>query len=665
MASKKELKALITLAGKIDPSLQSAMMKASKLSSKVSNDAKKSGSSLSRIGTIAKGVFVGNILSSGMSKIGSSLIEAGKDGLKLASDLSEVQNVVDTTFGASSNSINEWSQKSKKSYGLSELQAKQYNSTLGAMMKSSGVTGDSLVKMSEKLTGLAGDLASFRNLSQDEAFEKIRSGISGETEPLKQLGINMSVANLEAYALSKGIQTSYQKMNQASQTALRYSYLMSVTKDAQGDFAKTQQGFANQARMMQVNLGDLSQKIMNKYLPALTDIINFGNDFIQGLDVEKISSSIDRITKPIQKLGQIVIDVGKTAYQAFQDNKPQLDKLAEKAMNLGDKLFQAFDGVGPTLEWLTKNGIPAVTNVLSGLLDGATGIYDFITNNWSKIEPIVDGIAAAVISYTIAQDALTLSTKAGMIIEALSKGWWIATGIIGAMREGMTLAAIAQDALNVAMDANPIGVVCIAIGGLIAIGVALYKNWDAITAALSGAWNWFRNIISGMPDVALALTGPLAPLLLLIKHFEQIKDLALGAFDAVKKFFGLGSSNSNASSDTSDSNSTPDATAGLKKYALGGISSRPAIFGEGPDAEMAIPLKRNSRNLGLLSQTAQILGVGSSNSEESSNSIQLTYAPQIYGGNTEEVSSILSKHKEELRSMLEEMLNEKGRVSFG
>ena len=111
------------------------------------------------------------------------------------------------------------------------MQAKKYTSTLGAMMKSSGLTGKAVTSMSTDLAGLAADMASFYNLDFETAFEKIRSGISGETEPLKQLGINMSVANLEAYALSQGITKSYESMTQAEQVTLRYNYLMQATRD--------------------------------------------------------------------------------------------------------------------------------------------------------------------------------------------------------------------------------------------------------------------------------------------------------------------------------------------------------------------------------------------------------------------------------------------------
>lgn len=203
-----------------------------------------------------------------------------KNGIDYASDLAEVQNVVDVSFGKSAASINDWSQKALEAYGLNEVTAKRYNGTLGAMLKSTGVAGDSVVDMSEKLTGLAGDMASFYNLDTNAAFEKIRSGISGETEPLKQLGINMSVANLEAYALSQGITTAYDKMSQAEQTMLRYNYLMSVTSDAQGDFARTSDSWANQTRLLGENWTEFVGKMAANLLPTLTAGVSALNDVI-------------------------------------------------------------------------------------------------------------------------------------------------------------------------------------------------------------------------------------------------------------------------------------------------------------------------------------------------------------------------------------------------
>ena len=175
----------------------------------------------------------------------AALVNFGKESLMLASDIEEVQNVIDVTFGRGAKQIEEFAKSAAEAYGLSELSAKQYTGTMGAMLKSSGLAVGAAQEMSIALTGLTGDLASFYNLDTDTAFEKIRSGISGETEPLKQLGIHMSVANLEAYALTQGITKSYNAMSQAEQVMLRYNYLVSVTADAQGDFARTSNSLAN------------------------------------------------------------------------------------------------------------------------------------------------------------------------------------------------------------------------------------------------------------------------------------------------------------------------------------------------------------------------------------------------------------------------------------
>lgn len=152
---------------------------------------------------------------------------------------------------------------------------------MGAMLKSMGLTTNASLNMSQKITELAGDLASFYNLDVDDAFTKIRSGISGETEPLKQLGINMSVANLEAYAMSKGITTAFQNMSQADQALLRYNYLLSVTADAQGDFSRTSDSWANQVKILSLNFDSLKSNIGQLLITALTPLLKQLNVLVE------------------------------------------------------------------------------------------------------------------------------------------------------------------------------------------------------------------------------------------------------------------------------------------------------------------------------------------------------------------------------------------------
>lgn len=206
-----------------------------------------------------------------------------KQAIDYASDLAEVQNVVDVTFGNATQQINEWSQAALKVYGINEVTAKQYTGTMGAMLKSSGLAGNAVVDMSMNLTALAADMASFYNLDTDVAFEKIRSGISGETEPLKQLGINMSVVNLEAYAMTQGITESYSEMSQAEQTALRYSYLLQATADAQGDFARTSSSYANQIRLLGENWTEFTGMVASQVIPVLTLLVEGLNSGISWL----------------------------------------------------------------------------------------------------------------------------------------------------------------------------------------------------------------------------------------------------------------------------------------------------------------------------------------------------------------------------------------------
>jgi len=239
-------------------------------------------------------------IKSAFSKIGkvlgialsiTAIVRFGKACIDLGSDLSEVQNVVDTAFGNMSGAVDKFAQNAIAQYGLSELSAKKYSSTMGSMLKSMGfrdamgqITQEG-TDMSLMLTGLAGDMASFYNLSGDDAFAKIRAGISGETEPLKQLGINLSVANLQEHALAQGMSKSYSAMTQREQAMLRYNYLLSVTKDAQGDFAKTSDSWANQTKILAERFNSLKAAIGQGLINVFTPVIKVLNQIIAKLAV--------------------------------------------------------------------------------------------------------------------------------------------------------------------------------------------------------------------------------------------------------------------------------------------------------------------------------------------------------------------------------------------
>lgn len=217
---------------------------------------------------------LGNLLKTAIGfQIGYGLLNFGKQAFELGSAITEVENVVDVAFGSMADKAYEFASTAKEQFGLSELAAKQYSGTMMAMLNASGVSRDAAAEMSTTLAGLAGDLASFYNIETDEAFYKLRSAIAGEVEPMRQLGVSMTVANLQAYALSQGITKSWQSMTQAEQAMLRYNYIMYATAQQQGDFARTSGSFANQLRLLTLNFQQLAatigQGLIAAVLPAL------------------------------------------------------------------------------------------------------------------------------------------------------------------------------------------------------------------------------------------------------------------------------------------------------------------------------------------------------------------------------------------------------------
>lgn len=290
-----------------------------------------------------------------------------KSTTSLASAMTEVQNVVDVTFGEMAKDINDFAKISIEQFGLSELSAKKYSSTMGAMLKSSGIAGQGVRDMALELTKLSADMASFYNLDHDVAFQKIMSGMSGMTQPLKELGINMNIANLENYALTQGIQKSWQQMNQAEQTMLRYSYLLSVTSDAQGDFARNSHTWANQTKILSQQWEILKGTIGAGFINALMPVVKLLNALIKRIqvaaeyfkaftrlifgDVEASSQGGVALENMADNLGDVENgfgDVGKAAKKASKDVKKALapfdqlnilaDKTSKSTEELADKL---------------------------------------------------------------------------------------------------------------------------------------------------------------------------------------------------------------------------------------------------------------------------------------------------------------------------------------
>lgn len=331
-------------------------------------------SRLDVIGDIASGQFLANMAVNGINSIIDGVTGSISESIGLASDLVETQNVVDVTFEDSASTINKWAQEALNAYGITETKAKQYSSTLGAMLKSMGIADDQVLQMSMDMAGLAADMASFYNLDHDTAFEKIRSGISGETEPLKALGINMSVANLNAFALEKGMNKAFDKMSQAEQATLRYQYLLEATKDAQGDFARTGDSFSNEMRKLQTNLDRIKTEFGKGLLGVVTPAISLLNNVLsdksyQYKDAEKIYT----------ERNQALFDAQATYAESMT--------IVNAMRNMEDESGEA---IKSTDAW--RLAIEELINVMPGLAQYVDLTSDAIIGNTESINQYVDAV---------------------------------------------------------------------------------------------------------------------------------------------------------------------------------------------------------------------------------------------------------------------------------
>ena len=272
------------------------------------------------------------------------LVSFGKQCLELGSDLAEVQNVVDVTFPNMTAKVDKFAKSAAQSFGLSKTMAKQYTGTFGAMAKAFGFTEEQAYDMGSTLTGLAGDVASFYNLSQDEAYAKIKSVFTGETESLKDLGVVMTQTALDSYALANGFGKTTSKMTEAEKVALRYAFVQDQLSAAQGDFARTSGSWANQVRILQLQFDSLKATIGQGLINLFTPIIKAVNTLIgrlvtlanafksfTELIIGQKSSGSSTVESPISNLS----DEAGTAEDSLQSASGAADNLSESTNKVG------------------------------------------------------------------------------------------------------------------------------------------------------------------------------------------------------------------------------------------------------------------------------------------------------------------------------------------
>ena len=394
--------------------------------------------------------------------------------LDLGSDLAEVQNVVDVTFSKMNEQVNNFAQNAVFQFGLSETMAKQYTGTFGAMAKAFGFVESEAYAMSTTLTGLAGDVASFYNITQGEAYTKLKSVFTGETESLKDLGVVMTQTALDQYALANGYGKTTAKMTEQEKVALRYAFVQQQLSLAQGDFARTSDSWANQVRILKLQFDSLRASLGQGFIAAVTPVIKV----------------INTIMGKLVQLANVFSAFMKRLFGVKSDSSSGIGAVASdvsSATNAMDNLSNSTSGVGSAAKKAAKEikglmGIDEINTISSTGSDsdsgsgGSSGIGNIGMDDWdfSQQEKATDGLLSKV---EVFADKVRNIFK--NISNFIKKHKEIILSIIGGL-----------------------------VSGIIAFFIA--GNWGAITGAIASVIGWIELIPTALGLAGLALTTPAA-----------------------------------------------------------------------------------------------------------------------------------------------------------
>lgn len=323
-----------------------------------------------------------------------------KDCLEVGSNVTEVQNVVDTAFKDLSGQADQWASNAMTNFGLSELSAKKYMGVFGQMNDAMGITGKTALDMAENVTGLTGDVASFYNLGTNEAYTKLKSIWTGETETLKDLGVVMTQTNLDQYALNNGFGKTTAKMTEQEKVMLRYQYVTSALSNATGDFVKTQDSWANQTRILSLRFEQLKASLGKGFIALFTPILRGLNTVLAGL--QKVADGFATFTQmltgadisssasSITGLGDIASDTADNV-SGIGDAASSTAKQIEKSLAGFDqieKLSEPTDSSSSSGGGTSSGGLGIDTGVTSETTNVSSAISDMASKVKKALEPL-------------------------------------------------------------------------------------------------------------------------------------------------------------------------------------------------------------------------------------------------------------------------------------
>lgn len=478
-------------------------------------------------------------LSKSFAKIGAAigvafgvgaLINFGKQAVQLASDLQEVQNVVDVAFGDMAYRMEQFADTAIETFGISKLTAKQTGSSFMAMAKGMQIADDVAADMALTLTGLSADMASFYNIRQEEARTALSAVYTGETETLKQYGILITEVNLQEFARQQGITKSINAMTQQEKVMLRYQYILQATQLAQGDFVRTQDSWANQTRILSerwkematifgeafMAIGSLVLPVINSIIVGLTKVAEAARVVAQWIYKAFTGKELKTSTTATQNQATALSGVGSSAKDAA-GGMSDLGSATKKANKEAQKSLAGFDdlqiitsniadnagsaggalggigGVGALPEFTETQGTPPVDTtsydnlrqILSDIKEiFMTGFWQGFQNaDFSGIEQSISGIKESLTGIFTSPE---VQTSAQGFVSSVVLAFGKITGSIASI--GTTIATNLLGGFNLYLDGN---------SETIKTRIAnIFDASSGIATSVGNMWTAFANIFS-------------------------------------------------------------------------------------------------------------------------------------------------------------------------
>jgi len=393
--------------------------------------AAKFGDSIQNVGKVALGVAGG-----AMVALGGAVAVLGPQMISAASDLNESVSKANVVFGSAISTVDAFAASSATSFGIAKQAAYEATGTFGNLFTTIGLGKSQAADMSVDIVKLASDLASFNNLKTAEVLDKLRSGLVGETEPLRSLGVNINEAAVQAKALSMGLTKGKAPLTDAMKLQARYALILEQTKTAQGDFARTSDGLANTQRILSATFKDISADIGTAFLPVVLGVAQAVQPLVKSL--------MPGLQSALKKIEPIATSVGNS--------------------------------IGVFVDVLTRTGDPIAA--IRGALD-----------NFPDLRSTFDGMVAGVQSF-IATIQPTIDQVTGWISQNISL-----KDVLTAL--GIAIASVVIPAIiSIVAAAAPIVAAFLILVGVAALlRTAWENNWGGIQEKTAAVWAWLQPII--------------------------------------------------------------------------------------------------------------------------------------------------------------------------